>query len=450
MEIGLQRDPRGQAAPHAQTLRGDEAVNAISELLSRARLDSEDILDTVTSALSEVRQGTWVAALINKDPRTVRVVAANDSDSKIADYVRSLQISGRVVTAPISMGVIGTGEPILIPNVPFEEFIGSLSGDIREYLAKNPPPISPILRLGILVTPIRARGAILGMLGLFERAGSDPPTEMDIGWVQAIADRTGLAVENAELNLDAIHRLERLNALRRLGLAISCSPDLRLTLHVVLDEAIDGLGVDAADILRLNESSGLFEVASSTGFLATSMPDYHLRVDEVLPGQHLAGRRIDPITAPRALAQTQRRSLFAREGFNAYGAVPLMARGKLLGALEVFHRSQLRPDQEWLDFLDALGNSAATAIDYAAMFACLLRVEAEESTGHANSPVPDFARLDMEILGYVVEGLTNRVIAEKVHLSLHTVKFHIRRMLKKVGVSNRTELARKATQEGWL
>jgi DNA-binding NarL/FixJ family response regulator len=37
-----------------------------------------------------------------------------------------------------------------------------------------------------------------------------------------------------------------------------------------------------------------------------------------------------------------------------------------------------------------------------------------------------------------------------VHLSLHTVKFHIRRMLKKVGVSNRTELARKATQEGWL
>jgi DNA-binding NarL/FixJ family response regulator len=32
----------------------------------------------------------------------------------------------------------------------------------------------------------------------------------------------------------------------------------------------------------------------------------------------------------------------------------------------------------------------------------------------------------------------------------HTIKFHVHRILQRAGVSNRTELARKATKEGWL
>ena len=58
--------------------------------------------------------------------------------------------------------------------------------------------------------------------------------------------------------------------------------------------------------------------------------------------------------------------------------------------------------------------------------------------------------LDREILGYVVEGMSNRAIAEKVHLSSHTVKFHVGQMLNRSSTANRTELSRKATQEGWV
>ena len=50
----------------------------------------------------------------------------------------------------------------------------------------------------------------------------------------------------------------------------------------------------------------------------------------------------------------------------------------------------------------------------------------------------------------VVDGATNQDIADKVHLSQNTVKFHVRRILQKSGAINRTELARKATQQGWL
>ena len=112
---------------------------------------------------------------------------------------------------------------------------------------------------------------------------------------------------------------------------------------------------------------------------------------------------------------------------------------------EVFHRSTLQPDQEWLEFLDALGSDTAIAIDRGRS-----QQASPDGARQTRTPMPDLSRLERDILAYVVEGLPNRVIAEKVHLSTHTIKFHVGQMLDKVGVSNRTELARKATQEGWL
>lgn len=429
---------------------GDDAVAEVTEQLAGARPDPEVILRTVTTALSKVRSGTWVAALMNKDPSTVRVVAANDADPAVASYIENMQRSGAVASFTISNRVIETGEPVLISSVPYEEFICTLRADIREHLEENQPPVSsPVRYLGILVVPMRARGATVGTLGLFEPCGSNPLGERDVKWVQTIADRTGLVAENAQLQLDAVNRLERLTALRSVGLAISGSPDLRLTLQVILDQAVAVLAVDAADLLLVDERDGMLGLVASTGFRSTSISDYRMPVDEGLPGGAMVGRRIETMTALGAFTQFRRRSLFAREGFKAYGAVPLIARGKLVGVLEVFRRSQLQPDQEWLDFLDSIGSDAAIAIDNAGMFNRLQEI-GSGSLLKSKSPAPDLSHQEKEILGYLVEGVPNRVIAEKVHLSPHTVKFHVGQLLDKLGVSNRTELARKATQEGWV
>lgn len=46
---------------------------------------------------------------------------------------------------------------------------------------------------------------------------------------------------------------------------------------------------------------------------------------------------------------------------------------------------------------------------------------------------------EMEILQLAITDMNNRAIAEKVFLSIHTVKFHLRRVYDKLGVSNRKE-----------
>ncbi len=428
---------------------GDHIVDEVTDHLAGARLEPRAILTTVTRSLCKLRPGIWVASLMGKDPSDMLVVLADeDNPEAAASYVDSMRNAGRLDTTPISSRVIESGQPLVIQDITVGDLMGYLNDDARGYLDDH-PWVPASAHLGVVVAPMRARGATIGTLGLFERRGSNPVTEKDAVWVQAIADRTGLAVENAQLYEDAINRLERLAALQSVSLAVSASPDLRLTLKVILDHVTTQLKVDAADVLLLDETDNTLALSASTGFLATSVPEYRLPADEGVPGRAVNSRRIETVTALSAFSQFRRRSLFAREGFKAYGAVPLVSRGKLLGALEVFHRSPLTPDQEWLSFLDALGSVAAVAIDSATM---------QERLRHFRSPgppkgqraTPDMSRIEAEIMRLATEGLTNREIAAQVHLSQNTVKFHMRQILQKAGAANRTELAHEAAKHGWL
>ena len=421
----------------------------MTQQMANARLGPEAVLSTVTSGLSRIRPGTWVASLINKDPRTVHVTAANDADPLLAKYVEEMHLSGEAGADTIAMQVIESGQAVMIPKMPYAAFMEMLRSDVREYMARNSPPLRErIDAIGVLVVPMRARGATVGALGVFEGVSATSLTQEDVPWVQAVADRAGLAAENAQLYADAVHRLERLTALRNIGLAIASSPNLRLTLQMILDQVLAGLQVDAADLFLFDEGEAMLVMAAQAGFQSTSMPEYKLPVDERLPGRLVSRPRVESVTEGSGLAQFRRRTLFAREGFRSYCAAPLVARNRPTGVLEVFTRTALNADDEWFSFLETLASHAAVAIDGAHLAE---RLENAKASGRqAGTSAPRLNTLERQILGLVVEGTTNADIATAVHLSQSTVKFHVRQILQRVGATNRTELARKATREGWL
>lgn len=51
---------------------------------------------------------------------------------------------------------------------------------------------------------------------------------------------------------------------------------------------------------------------------------------------------------------------------------------------------------------------------------------------------------EFNVISLVVEGLTNSQIAEKLHISVHTVKAHLEAIYDKFGVSNRVQATIKA------
>jgi DNA-binding NarL/FixJ family response regulator len=65
----------------------------------------------------------------------------------------------------------------------------------------------------------------------------------------------------------------------------------------------------------------------------------------------------------------------------------------------------------------------------------------------ARTKAPDFNDQEILIVSMIADGLDNYAISERLHLSFHTVKFHIGKMLKRTGESNRAGLVRFAKEK---
>jgi DNA-binding NarL/FixJ family response regulator len=58
-----------------------------------------------------------------------------------------------------------------------------------------------------------------------------------------------------------------------------------------------------------------------------------------------------------------------------------------------------------------------------------------------------FTPRELDVFAAMGEGLTNKGIALRLDISLHTVKFHIEAICRKVGVRTRTAAIRKARHQ---
>ena len=178
-------------------------------------------------------------------------------------------------------------------------------------------------------------------------------------------------------------QLRRLYALHSVDAAITASFDLKVTLSVILRQMINQLGADAADILILNPNTHMLEFASGQGFQTKQPQPLPLLIGQGYAGKAALERRT--ITIPD-LENQPTEPLFTpdmlREKFANYYAVPVIAKGQVKGVLEIYHRSLLQPDEDWLDFLSTMANQTAVAIDSANLFQDLQRTNAELSLAY--------------------------------------------------------------------
>jgi DNA-binding NarL/FixJ family response regulator len=71
----------------------------------------------------------------------------------------------------------------------------------------------------------------------------------------------------------------------------------------------------------------------------------------------------------------------------------------------------------------------------------------DNAAGDESSPL---SLREMEVLLSVARGMSNKQVAEKLHLSVTTVKRHLSNIYEKLKVGSRGEATRKAISEGWI
>jgi signal transduction protein with GAF and PtsI domain len=107
----------------------------------------------------------------------------------------------------------------------------------------------------------------------------------------------------------------------------------------------------------------MLEFTAGKGFYSNSLRHTHLKLGEGCAGRVAMERKM--LNVPdlsQHPTDFNRSPQFHNEHFIAYYGVPLMAKGRVLGVLEIFHRSPLHPDTDWQDFLVMIAGQAAIAI----------------------------------------------------------------------------------------
>jgi HD-GYP domain-containing protein (c-di-GMP phosphodiesterase class II) len=200
--------------------------------------------------------------------------------------------------------------------------------------------------------------------------------------VASEGNRISVILRDMTERMQANERLQRqsrqLSAVQSIDAAITASFDLGVTLSVILRQVVNQLGVDAADVLLLNQNTHMLEFAAGQGFHTSALMRTSLMIGQGYAG--LAALKRHTVSVPDLNNQQTDSHLvpsFVQEGFSSYYAVPLIAKGQVTGVLEVYHRSSLKLGEEWLEFLNTLAGQAAIAIDSASLFQDLQRANAE-------------------------------------------------------------------------
>jgi putative nucleotidyltransferase with HDIG domain len=270
-------------------------------------------------------------------------------------------------------------------------------------------------RIAGACVPLHAEEDIVGVL--FVQV--TPPRALTNGEVRilkALAEIGGNAIHRMYLHEQTVKQLKRLAALRSIDLAISNILDLQLTLKIVLNEVIEQLEVDAAAVLLIQPGSSKLEYVAGQGFFTNNIEATRVAIGEGNAGRAVIERRI--IEVPDLMhvdGKFKRAQLLAREEFVSYYAVPLLTRGEVKGVLEIFNRTRLSPDREWLNFLETLGGQAAIAVENSILFQDLQRSNFELAMAY-DATIEGWSRA-LDLRDRETEGHTQRVTEMTLRLA---------------------------------
>ncbi|MFA5550294.1 MAG: HD domain-containing phosphohydrolase [Trueperaceae bacterium] len=219
-----------------------------------------------------------------------------------------------------------------------------------------------------------------------------------------------------ELNRELNHRLGHITALREIDNAIVGSLDRSALLDTVLRQIGERLEVDAASVLLYSPGLGRLRLGASLGLGQAARRNTDLRLGQGFAGRAGQERRTVTVTGREAVAAglVSARGL-SGEGFESYIATPLVAKGQLLGVLEVFHREHTERSDDWHDVLSALAAQSALALENANLVESLQRSNTEMLAAYERT-IEGWSRA-LDLRDEETEGHSRRVTEQTVKLA---------------------------------
>ncbi len=252
---------------------------------------------------------------------------------------------------------------------------------------------------GVLVAPLRVRGRVTGTLTMAREGDRPPYTDVDAQFVQELADRAAVAIENAVLHEAERRARERAEAVAlRITQLQSVTAGLSEALTagdvaaVTLSEGLEMLGAAAGAVFLLSPDGATLEALQFQGYQA-AVTDTWQRF-AVMSGSPPAeavreGRAcwLGDITA-RSDGVPMMMEAAQSGAFSAHASIPLRVEGRCVGVLALSFREPRDFASDDEEAGAALARQCAQALERARLYEAehLARAEAEA----ANRAKDDF------------------------------------------------------------
>lgn len=356
-----------------------------------------DLLNTIVMRAVDLLGGTGGGLyLCDSQQRQVRCVVSYKTPT---DYTGTV-LAYREGAAGI---VADTGEPLIIDD--YQKWEG------RADAFESVSPFSAVISV-----PMLWHNQVIGVIHVLHDTQKHKFTESDLTLLTSFANQAAVSVENARLFEETQQRLERLSALRSIDQVITSSLDLRVTLDILLGQILQLLEVDAASVLLYQPELQSLEFVAGQGFRTRTLQTTKLHLGRGFAGKAALEQRVVQILdLDRLNTGFLRSTEFRNEEFVAYIGVPLIAKGNIIGVLEIYNRQRFDPDDEWMDFLETLAGQAAIAIDNINLFNNLEMSNLELIQAY-DATIEGWARA-LELRDMETEGHSRRVVDMTIELA---------------------------------
>jgi PAS domain S-box-containing protein len=336
---------RAEAERTAETLRNLQSVSEVA--LAHPVLD--EFLPELLARLQRVLQvDTAVILLLEGAEFRVRGAVGFDGDTYLGRRTpRDSGFAGRVARE---------AQPVILTEAPEDE------------------AISPMLRQrgvqSLLGVPLLVEGRVTGVL----HVGTETPhqfTSEQSAFLQLVADRAALAIENAHLYRETREAEDRLFLLAEASSTLLPRLDDSSTVPTLLDLAQRLLQADAYALWRLDREDGLWRIIAH----ANLSEEY---IQSAIGGALQLGNRpffvTDVLADPRL---STRRESYEQEGIRSLLCCPLWVDGEGAGTIVFYQRqSHVFTDAD-LRVAAALGSLAGAAMTTTELYGAQKRLQSE-------------------------------------------------------------------------
>jgi sigma-B regulation protein RsbU (phosphoserine phosphatase) len=221
-----------------------------------------------------------------------------------------------------------------------------------------------------LAVPMLARGKLVGVIDI-QSTRLNGFTEHEQAIAELIAARVGMAIDNARLHRRVVRQNRTLQTLSAIAQEFSSILDLDPLLRKISEQVRRLINYDALSILLLEPAESMLKDYMSIRY------DKRVHMDNIPLGRGIIGAVAEsklPVLAPDASKDP--RYIASSEGIRSEVAVPVLARNRLIGVLDLESEQLNYFTEDHVRTLSLLAPQIATAIENARLYHRVTKNEA--------------------------------------------------------------------------